>query len=92
MRNGSLTLVAQLLATYFGNSHAAAAWSPGSTSSCTTNQDGRCIVLRSGIGRKTSSISFTVTGVVRPTYVYDYQQNHDPDANSNGTRITLVKP
>jgi len=68
------------------------AWSDGSTSSCTTNQAGRCIVSRTGIGRKTSSISFTVTGVVRPTYVYDYQQNHDPDGNSNGTRITLVKP
>ncbi|WP_162271396.1 PKD domain-containing protein [Luteitalea pratensis] len=68
------------------------AWSDGGTRSCTTNQDGRCIVTRTDIGKRTSSISFTVTGVARPMYVYDSQQNHDPDGNSNGTRITLVKP
>ena len=49
------------------------------------------MVVKSGILKKTSSVSFTVTNLVRATFVYRPQFNHDSDGDSNGTTVSVVK-
>jgi len=74
------------------NAVVSAAWSGGSTGSCTTNASGRCAVSRTGIPKSTGSVSFTVTNVALGTFVYKPASNHDPDGDSNGTTIGVAKP
>jgi len=68
------------------------AWNGGSTGSCTTNASGQCAVSRTGIPKSSGTVSFTVTGVSLGIYVYRPASNHDPDGDSNGTTITVMKP
>jgi PKD repeat protein len=74
------------------NAVVSAAWSGGSTGSCTTNATGRCAVSRSGIPKSTGSVTLTVTNVALATFVYKPANNHDPDGDSNGSAITVTKP
>jgi PKD repeat protein len=74
------------------NAVVSAAWSGGSTASCTTNANGRCTLSRTGISKSTASVSFTVTNVALGTFVYTPASNHDPDGDSNGTTIGVAKP
>ena len=74
------------------NAAVSGAWNGGSTGSCTTNASGQCAVSRAGIPRSTGSVSFTVTNVAMGIYVYKPASNHDPDGDSNGTTISLIKP
>jgi hypothetical protein len=67
-------------------------WSDGATSSCTTNTSGQCAAARSGIPKKTASVTFTITSVARATYFYKPADNHDSDGDSNGTAIVVAKP
>jgi Zn-dependent metalloprotease len=69
-------------------------WSGGATgtASCVTAATGRCTVSKSGVPKKAPSVTFTVTGVTHATRVYAPGSNHDPDADSDGTRITVPKP
>jgi len=57
----------------------------------TTNASGQCEVSRSGILKKTNSVSFTVTNVALAAFVYKPTNNHDPDGDSNGTAISVAK-
>jgi PKD repeat protein len=74
------------------NAAVSGAWNGGSTASCTTNASGQCAVSRTGIPRSTGSVSFTVTNVALGIYVYKPASNHDPDGDSDGTTISLIKP
>ena len=70
-------------------------WSNGTsgTAPCVTNaSDGKCTVSKSGIPKRTGSVTFTVTGVSHATLTYNSAGNHDPDGDSNGTSITVTKP
>jgi len=67
-------------------------WNTGSTGSCTTNASGQCKVSRSGILKTKTSVSFAVTNVARAALVYKPADNHDADADSNGTSINVSKP
>ena len=69
-------------------------WSGGysGTSSCTTGTTGRCQVNSGNISKKSASVTFSVTGATRGGYVYLPGSNHDPDADSNGTTITIAMP
>jgi PKD repeat protein len=66
-------------------------WNDGIPRSCTTNASGLCTVVKSGILKKTSSVSFTVTSVVRATFAYRPQFNHDTDGDSSGTAIAVTQ-
>jgi hypothetical protein len=66
-------------------------WTGGSTSSCTTNGSGQCAVSRSGILKKTSSVTFTVTNIARAGFGYEPAANHDLDGDSNGKTVTVNK-
>jgi Tol biopolymer transport system component/PKD repeat protein len=73
------------------NAVVSGSWSNGSTASCTTTASGQCAVSKSGILKKTSSVSFAVTTVARVTFVYRPADNHDPDGDSNGTTVSVAK-
>ena len=69
-------------------------WSVGSAApvSCTTAADGRCSLQRAGIAKRIGSAALTVTSVTHATRAYQQSANHDPDGDSNGTAITVLKP
>ena len=58
------------------------------SSSCTTNAAGQCIVSRS-FSNSTRTVTFSVGPVSHPTKTYVPSQNHDPDGDSTGTSIVL---
>lgn len=70
------------------------AWSGGITASasCTTGADGTCAVVSGNVKTTKPSVTFTVGGVAASGYVYDAAVNSDPDGDSNGTAITVLKP
>jgi len=59
------------------------------TSGCTTGATGACSVAWSDIRKRDGSVEYSVSGVTN--FAYD-GSNHDPDADSDGTRISVAKP
>jgi len=76
------------------NATVSGAWSAGASGSgtCVTNGSGQCTVTKNSINKNSSSVTFTVTDVTHATYTYTFGNNHDPDGDSNGTAITVLKP
>lgn len=76
------------------NAKVSGKWTNGATGtvSCTTSTSGVCQVSKTGLAAKTTSVTFTVTGVTHATLTYNSSANHDPDGDSNGTVITVSKP
>lgn len=70
------------------------AWSSGYTGSvsCTTGSTGSCSVTTGDIKNRKTTVTFTVNNLSKSGYTYNASANHDPDADSNGTRITVKKP
>jgi serine protease AprX len=66
-------------------------WPNGTKGSCTTNANGLCRIGRT-LGKSKASIVFTVTKVVSAVGAYEPMDNHDPDGDSSGTKITLRRP
>jgi hypothetical protein len=68
-------------------------WSGGTTgtSTCTTNSNGQCSVTSSTMNSKKTSVTFTITSLSASGYSYNTSANHDPDGDSNGTAITIVR-
>jgi hypothetical protein len=60
------------------------------TGTCTTGSNGTCTITKSRL--RSGSVVFTVTGVTHATRTYDSAGNHDPDGDSNGTSVTVLKP
>jgi len=85
VRNGSNTLVKG--ATVTGS------WSGGATgsSSCITGSQGRCSLASPRMTLATPSVTFTVTNVSANGYTYNSAANRDPEADSNGTTITVTR-
>ena len=69
-------------------------WSGGfaGSDSCITGGSGQCSVISDEVGKKNSSMTFTVSGVSASGLTYEAGVNHDPDGDSSGTAITVVKP
>jgi hypothetical protein len=70
------------------------AWSKGYSGSaqCTTDSNGKCVVSTGSLWRTTGRATFTVNDVARSSFTYAPTDNHDPDGDSNGTRIIVSKP
>jgi serine protease AprX len=58
---------------------------------CTTGAGGGC-TLRRDLKRSRASIVFVVLRLTRSGYSYVAASNHDPDGDSNGTRLTVTRP
>jgi len=71
------------------------AWSTSGLASdvCTTGEgggDGTCIFLFPSLRKR--SVAFTVTSVVMPGQTWQASADHDPDGDSDGKTITVIKP
>jgi len=73
------------------NAVVSGSWNDNSAASCTTDGSGVCSVTKSGILKKTTGVSFTVSNLARATFVYQPAANHDIDGDSNGTTVTVTK-
>ena len=61
--------------------------------SCTTNAAGVCSVTSGQLKRNAQpNVTFTVVNVTHSTLTYSAASNHDPDGDSNGTTINVLKP
>ena len=70
-------------------------WSDGAsgTGTCTTATNGSCSIQKTKLSRTAvASVRFTVTGVTRTGGTYVSSANHDPDGESNGTTIVILRP
>ena len=68
-------------------------WSNGASGSaqCTTSSQGVCTISSGSLNRNLASVTFSISNLSRSGYVYNSSANHDPDGDSNGTTITVVK-
>ena len=70
-------------------------WSNGAsgTASCTTGSNGACTVQKTKLARASiASVTFTVTSATRSGNVYGPGSNHDPDGDSTGSSILVMRP
>jgi len=69
----------------------AGTWSGGATggSSCVTTGSGQCQVSKQ-MQKNSASATFSVTSLSGATY--SLAANHDPETDSNGPTVTLLKP
>jgi hypothetical protein len=67
------------------------AWSGAAkgTASAVTGANGLCTFTSPNLNKKAADITLTVTGVSATGCTYDATANHDPDGDSDGTRITV---
>jgi hypothetical protein len=98
--NGS-TWTARVIVTAHDSNHGPLAgvsvsgsWSDGIAMSCSalTDAAGQCAVTRSGIPKRTGSLSYTVDTMSAGGQTYESGDNHDPDGDSDGTSIRVSKP
>jgi Tol biopolymer transport system component/PKD repeat protein len=75
------------------NAMVTGSWTGGSTSSCTTDLSGRCAVSSSGIfGKKSTTFTVSDVTLANASLFYNSTYNHDPDGDSKGTTITVMRP
>jgi hypothetical protein len=69
-------------------------WSDGVTGpdTCLTDESGVCSFTSSNIKGDVGSATFTVNEVSYSSGLYDPGANHDPDGDSDGSSITVLKP
>jgi hypothetical protein len=67
-------------------------WSTGATATAVTDATGKATFTLNSISKLTSSVALTISGVTYPGLTYAPSANHDPEADSNGTSITVAKP
>jgi hypothetical protein len=63
----------------------------GSTNTCLTDSNGQCSVTTGNMKNNVSSTTFSVTDLSGAGYTYDSSANTDPDGDSNGTVIDVVR-
>jgi PKD repeat protein len=70
------------------------AWSDGATGgdSCTTDGSGQCSVTKGNLKSNVPSVTFGVSNVASGAGAYAPGDNHDPDADSDGTVIVVGQP
>ncbi|KAF0106149.1 MAG: cold-active alkaline serine protease [Anaerolineaceae bacterium] len=69
------------------------AWSGAytGTATCTTGVAGTCSVTTGAMKLNKTSVTYTVTNVAAAGYTYNAAANSDPDGDSTGTVITILK-
>ena len=69
------------------------AWSGGylGTGTCTTGSTGTCSMVTGSMKLTATSVTYTVNNVTASGFTYDASSNTDPDGDSNGTVIMIVK-
>lgn len=67
-------------------------WTSGGSASCTTSKNGTCSVSISKLATTVGSVTFAVSGITKSGSTYTSSSNHDPDADSDGTSIVVLRP
>ncbi|HWO71087.1 MAG TPA: S8 family serine peptidase [Actinomycetota bacterium] len=67
-------------------------WSYGTAASCVTSGDGACSLTSKKLSNRTASVSFSVSGLSKDGYADAASANHDVDAGTDGTTVTVTKP
>lgn len=67
-------------------------WTGGASASCTTSKNGTCSVTVTKLATSVGSVTFSVTGITKSGSTYASSSNHDPDADSDGTTIVVLRP
>jgi subtilisin len=70
-------------------------WSNGASGSvsCTTTSSGACTVQKTKLSKASiASVTFAVTSVTLAGSTYTPLANHDPDGDSSGTTIVVLRP
>ena len=67
-----------------------ATWNDGAPASCTTTLSGSCVISRS-INPSKKTLSLRVASIAIAPFAYAASSNHDPDGDSDGTAITIVR-
>ncbi|MEE9140615.1 MAG: Ig-like domain-containing protein, partial [Alphaproteobacteria bacterium] len=72
----------------------AVTWSGGysGTASCITGAGGQCSLTSGIMRRRDASVTLTIDDVGHATLTYQSSDNRDPDGDSDGTSITILKP
>jgi hypothetical protein len=75
------------------NATVSGSWSNGASGSavCVTNSSGACDVSVSDIPKRTKDVTFTVSNITHTTLTYNPAANNDPDGDSNGTTIIVLR-
>ena len=60
--------------------------------SCRTDNTGRCLVSKRKLKTNIASLSFRITSITEATHPYQPNFNHDPDGDSTGTVIVVMRP
>jgi hypothetical protein len=63
----------------------------GGPTTCVTNANGQCTLTSNRIRNNVPSVQFTVNNLTHASLTYSPGANHDPDGDSNGTVITVVR-
>jgi hypothetical protein len=70
-----------------------ARWSNGAIASGVTDTNGQFTFTLSNLSRQNAvSATLTLTHLTHATLTYDTSANHDPEGDSNGTSIVVLKP
>jgi hypothetical protein len=64
-------------------------WNTGRIMSCSTSSNGTCSITLTNIKTSDPIVTFTVTDINAPGWVYDASVNHDIDQQNDGTTITI---
>ena len=69
-------------------------WSGGAsgTATGTTNPGGLCTFSYPNIHKKNPIVTLTVDNITKNSVLYDPNKNHDPEEDSDGNSITVLKP
>lgn len=69
-------------------------WSNGftGTGSCVTDATGSCSIEIRKVPSGSNAVTFTVQSISHSSLPYVPTSNHDPDGDSNGRTITILKP
>jgi hypothetical protein len=68
------------------NAVVTAMWNDARSASCTTVRPETCVICRSHI--RSTTVPLGVTGISRPSFVYERASNHDSDGR-HGTSIVI---
>jgi hypothetical protein len=68
-------------------------WSGGSggSGSCLTSSSGRCTISLASLPLSLPSVTFTITDITSSGLAYQPSANHEPDGDSDGTVIAVMK-
>ena len=66
-------------------------WGASGSVTCTTDANGACSVSKN-LKKSRAQVAFSVLALSKSGLTYQSVDNHDPEADSNGTSITVRRP